>query len=229
MAWNVNLQASLTRSPSRRSSACSRLSFGSCGSCASAAPDAKQSITTNQRMTASGNLALAFFLFPLGTGSRPPLRRFISNGRNLNDALPLRRFPHPLRGCVVVRGMNRLCNRTDVARRLAFGLNGVTEDSALVLRRQTLLRFPQMLHLRQQQRRYRAVRVSHAPGTRNNDRLNKDRLHLSTPLSVQLLILKSGQSSRIASSESRLFARFPSPLFGSIKTAALASRSETCG
>jgi hypothetical protein len=66
-------------------------------------------------MTASGNLALAFFLFLFGNGSRPALRPFIGDRSNLNDVLPFRRFPDPLRRCVIVRGMNRLGNRLDVA------------------------------------------------------------------------------------------------------------------
>src|SRR5579863_2232601 len=190
MALKVKLQASSTRSPSRRSSACSKLSFGSCASCASAIPDAKKSITPNQRMTASGKLALAFFLFPLGTGSRSLFGRFVRDCGNVDDALSLRRFPHPLRCRVVVRSMDRLCHRLDVARRLVFGLNGVTEDSALVLSRQLFLRLPQMLHLRQQQRRYRAVRVPHALRTGKDDRF-----HLSTPLflrSTSLINYSSG-------------------------------------
>src|SRR4029077_6365873 len=47
--------------------------------------------------------------------------------------------------------------------------------------------------------------------------------------SVHFLILKLGQSLRITSSESRLFAKFPCPSFGSIKTSALDSRGDASG
>src|SRR5258708_6100080 len=180
MDLKEKLHASPTRSPSRRSWACRGLS---CGSWATAATDASQSTNAHQRMTASCRRVLRFpftraaVLLRSTFVPRPALGRFIGDGSNLDDSLGLPRPSDALCRCVVVRGVNRFRDRTDVARRLTFSLNGVAEDSAVVAWRQALLRFPQMLHLRQQQRRHRPLRVSHALrlGEINDS-------HLATPL-----------------------------------------------
>src|SRR5579863_2025759 len=185
MALKLKVQASPTRSPSRRSSACSGLSCGSwvCGSWLSAGTAAKHSITTHQRITASCCRGLLFpstrsaLLFRTASIPHLSLSRFVRYGRNLDDVLTLSRPSDALCRRIVVRSMNRFRDRADVARRLAFGLNGMAKDAAVVSRRQILLRFPQMLHLRQQQRRHSPVRISHALGARYIDGV-----HLATPL-----------------------------------------------
>src|ERR1700684_2581897 len=143
-----SLQASLPRSPSRGTPACSML------------PAAKANVPASHSTTNTPQRIL-----PPANQSPTPRKRSPTSPPRLRRALflcsdfasPPNPRPRPLRRRSLMRRTDRLSHLPDIIGRLAFGLDRVDVNVGLKPQRQFQLRFVQVHNLRFQQRVDRPV------------------------------------------------------------------------